>query len=231
MQYYKALKEVLSSMVMAIVPVVIMAISQLLLGDAITSNGIIVTIIAYIICAVILFAINRFLPKVPVFRSFRKYEGCWIEIIPNFERTISICDFYFKDGTYHYDGVNFENDYKNPVVFKSIKFMENEDGFYYVTSTAQTVKYEGMGKVTFYKSGKNEVQKGKGFFIDVLNNPTISETIMLKFNKKFYNEYMPGIGFHKIKKMNKTQIYKTIKSLDIVINSLKTGVKNDWWKH
>lgn len=212
----KILKEVLSAMILAIIPVTIVSISQLIFGNNVSDGySVIIIFFAYVICAIILFWINKLLPKLSFFRPFRQYEGRWIEVIldSNIDiGNIAICDFYFENGTYHYDGKNFKTP-NDTIPFKSKKFIEDEDGFFYVTQTINALGYEGLGKVIFHKPDQDDVLKGEGYFIDVLDKPSINKTKMFKIDQNFCKKEHLN---ESIMYESKSVVYNLIKDLDFI---------------
>ena len=108
MSNFKTIRQVVQSLVFAAVPILTKACYQELFADRLTTeSNIIMLIVAYVISAILIFLFNKYLNRLKCFRIYKKYEGQWIEVIPGFERQISVCSLFYKNGEYHFDGVNF----------------------------------------------------------------------------------------------------------------------------
>lgn len=90
-------------------------------------------LISYIITILAILILHNVLPRYKLFRPFSKYERRWLQIIPCFDRHVSIIDFKYNKKSYQYEmkGFNFTNDKKRGVGFSAHKFIERDyhDGF------------------------------------------------------------------------------------------------------
>lgn len=227
MNDYKNFKEIVTAMVLSVVPVAVLSIAKAFCGEKLLSSvNIIVTILAYIISAIILYFINKYAFKLRCFRKYKKFEGKWIEIIPGFSRELSVCEFTYKNGSYHFNGENFLNEIKS-VKFNSIDVVEHDNYFYYITDSTETERYEGLGKVCFHNNYGKGIKTANGYFVDVntSKDKKINETYMFKFDDDFCQEHLKHLHLSNINDMRNVDIYKLVKPLDIINKHLKSGEK------
>lgn len=188
MSEIKTLKQIVQAMILAIVPIIITEVPQLIFGKIPSILNVPFLLIAYIISAVVIFFFNKCIGKFKRFRKYKKYEGKWIEIIPGFPRSISVCNLYFKDNEYHFDGVNYGDLKNESVEFTSKKFIEAGSGeFYYITESNHVRKVEGFGKVFSFKKQHSKLMVAKGYFLDIAEKENIHVTKMIKYDENFYN--------------------------------------------
>lgn len=208
-------QNVASSMILAVIPVIIISCGKAILGDKFLNiANIILMTVSYFISAICIYFFNKHISKIKQFRKYKEYEGRWIEIIPDFSRKISICNLYFNDDGYHFDGFNYQDDIKRPVKFKSQKFIENgEDGFFYITKCDLIHRPEGYGKVSFISRSDEGYYKGKGYFLDVsvVEDPKIHNTIMIKFNSSFCNDCLNLHHYENPNEFSERDIYEHVK--------------------
>lgn len=71
-----------------------------------------------IITIFIIIILHNLLPRCKHLRPFSKYEGRWLQIIPEFKRQVSIIDFEYNKKNHHYQmkGFNFTNYKENKKV-------------------------------------------------------------------------------------------------------------------
>lgn len=132
------------------------------------------------------------LPRIKYFRELRKYEGRWLQIIPDLkERPCAIIDFTYNKASLKYEliGFNFTKDLKSGVEFKAYKFVERtfRDGFYFITNQTSEHK-NGLGKIAFIKSNRDNLTRAIGYFFDS-SSDTCSikyETILIKCDDRFF---------------------------------------------
>ncbi len=137
----------------------------------------------------------RLLPLFPFFRPFRKYEGRWLQIIPEKEeRPISVINFKFKNNKYILTGYNFNEQCNSGLEFKSDKFIKRDhyEGFYYITgcSIEQT---NSLGKIGFIENNVDNLTRAEGYFFDSSNSNCSRKyhTIMIKCDKNFFMQIQP----------------------------------------
>lgn len=227
MKDFKSLKEVVTAMVLSVVPVIVLSIAKAFSGENLLSSvNIIVTVFAYIISAILLYFINKYVFKLKCFRKYKKFEGKWIEIIPGFSRQISICELKYKNGCYHFDGENFYNETKS-VKFNSIDVVEHDNYFYYITDTTEAERCEGLGKVYFHNYYGNGIKTANGYFVDVNTSMEnrINKAHMIKIDENFCQEHLKHLHLSNINDMRNVDIYKLVKPLDIINKHLKSGEK------
>ncbi len=177
------------------IPVVITTIVHLVWGkNLLLWANIVLLILSYLISAVVILLFNKQISKAKRYRTYKKYEGKWIEIIPGFSRSISICNLYFRNDGYHFDGANYSGKKGEPVHFKSKRFIENsKNDFYYITKNDSSVeRFEGFGKIYALSDSDRGFYVGKGYFFDVSSkgDQKVHKTIMIKFDKRFYDHYL-----------------------------------------
>ncbi|MBR6408404.1 MAG: hypothetical protein IKS19_07495 [Clostridia bacterium] len=184
MEKTKTIRQIL----LAIIPVVITAIIQLLFGtDQSIIKRIIVIIVSYALTALILYLIYSTKP----FRQYRKYEGIWIQIIPDLQRRISVCRLEYKNGCYQFNGINYNEDGSSNVKFFTEKFVDDgKSGFFYITTSSQEHEPQGYGRVYSISNTDKGYYTAVGYFFDVptRNDRFLYRTNMIKFDKKFYGQ-------------------------------------------
>lgn len=185
-------KKIIIDLFIALIPPFIISIGTyfaqrvLLMKNVSISITIILSLLAYVITAIIIF-----IYRTKTNRKYKEYEGRWIEIIPGFSRTISICNIEYKLDGYHFDGVNYDIYNNTHVIFKSKKFIASSSNeFYYITKNENDLSnVEGYGKVFALSNAATGYYEGQGYFIDVSSGEEqkIQNTFMIKFDEKFYN--------------------------------------------
>jgi len=194
MNKFKILCQVVQSLLLAAVPLLTTKISSIIFGNRFTTEwNIIILIVAYIISAIFIFLFNIYFSRLKYFRIYKKYEGKWIEIIPGFEREISVCTLSYKNGEYHFDGENYANVGIKNVRFTSKKFIENgENEFFYITVGSQSHRPEGYGKIHSISNKDEGYFKAYGYFFDASakDEHKLHKTVMVKFEKSFYDKYL-----------------------------------------
>lgn len=208
-------KQLVNAMILAVAPMTIISIGRYIIGDdMLTITNIVLTIVAYLISGVCIFLINKLISNIKHFRQHKKYEGKWIEIIPNFSRNISVCKLYFKNDSYHFDGDNYGDDINNPVHFESREFIENKNnGFFYITKSNQIPRPEGFGKVFGISNSDEGFYKANGYFVDVSTEekPTLHKTIMIKFDSNFYDRCLNLRRDENPENFSSREIYEHVK--------------------
>ena len=187
-------KQILNSVIIAIIPVILMMIAERHIpSDLYLNNKYVFNLIIYLISAIIIYLINTHLYKLKIFRDYKKYEGKWVEFIPDYSGEISICELTFTKDGYVYEGKNYRNGFENPLPFSSKEFVcHKKNEFYYVieSSTYSVDGYnpdEGFGKVVFDSNNTDGFYKGHGYFIDLWPKAEeIKTTKMIKFDKNFW---------------------------------------------
>lgn len=194
MSKFKTICQVVQSLIFAAVPILTKTCYQKLFAGKLTTElNIIMLIFAYIISAVLIFLFNKYLNRLKCFRIYKNYEGWWIEIIPGFERQISVCSLVYENGEYHFDGVNFARTGVKNVNFTSKKFVDNgKTEFFYITEGSQSHRPEGYGKIHSISNKDEGYYKAHGYFFDVSSKEEQKKhkTIMIKFEKNFYDKYL-----------------------------------------
>lgn len=204
MNNYKTMKisipidRILSILCSTLVPAIVNFIGILVFYDPQKENFdyilIIFAIIGAIITLILTVILHNYLPKWGRFRPFRKYEGRWLQIIPELdERPISIFDFNYDHQmrAYVLKGVNFYKGNKNCVPFSAYKFIERDfhDGFYYITNYTLEHK-NGLGKIGFIETDYDGFIRAEGYFFDASNEESSKKyhTIMIKCDEVFSNK-------------------------------------------
>ena len=158
--------------------------------------------------------IHMILPLVKPFRAYKKYEGRWLQIIPDLKhRPYSIIDFKFNRRLYRYElhGVNFYEDISGGLNFDAYKFLEknSKDGFYYITN--QTVEFKnGLGKIAFVQNQYDDLIRAEGYFFDSSNDAYSKKynTIIIKCDKCFYERLGHQYKYIKLKKIPPIELMK-----------------------
>lgn len=165
-------------------------------------------LISSIITLFAILILHNILPRNKLFRPFSKYEGRWLQIIPDFKRSISIIDFVYNKKNHQYEmkGFNFSRDNKSGLGFSAHKFIERDyhDGFYYITNHTIEQK-NGLGKIGFLETNYDGLIRAEGYFFDSDGEDRCSKkynTIMIKCDENFSNvifsEYKNNINIEKI---------------------------------
>lgn len=160
------------------------------------------------ICAMLFVIIYYgFMPHFKWFRVFRKYEGRWLQIIPDKpEMPYAIIDFVFdhEDRKYEMYGFNFDKTLEDGTSFQAYKFVERafNNGFYYITDRTNENK-NGLGKISFIKSNYDNLTRAVGYFFDSSNELCSKKynTIMIKCDKKFLRHIGVEYSYLKLNKI------------------------------
>ena len=168
---------------------------------------------------VVLWIIYRIKINFPRFREFGKYEGRWLQIIPDFvSRPYSIIDFEYNKELEKYElhGINFYSDIeKGGIIFNAYRFVERSfrDGFYYITNHTSENK-NGLGKLGFIKSNYDNLTRAEGYFFDSSNESMSRKynTIMIKCDKAFFEHInKPFLSVVKSNNLSPIEIVKASK--------------------
>lgn len=164
--------------------------------------------------SLIAFAIFYYVfPLIKWFRPFRKYEGRWIQIIPNSPRPLAIVNFKYKKSEKQYElsGFNFTPDCETGVEFVAHKFVRRDHyaGFYYITNHTWEQK-NGLGKIGFISNNIDGLTRAEGYFFDASNDSCSQkyETIMIKCDKKFFRFVDPTLCDAKFEKFPEKTVAK-----------------------
>lgn len=217
--------------ILAAVPVTITYLAGCFLGNKKFSwTDIIITIIAYFISAVCIFLINKHIIK-KRYRTYKEYEGRWIEIIPDFPRKISVCNLYFDDEGYHFDGNNYCDDNETPVSFYSYKFIEDKNNsFFYITDNTQTHRRQGYGKIENISKENKGFYTASGYFFEypAEDEYNAHETEMVKFDRDFFDKNKKDLNLSygdNPENFNDIEIYECVKPYVIKRLHNKYGVE------
>lgn len=223
MNKLKLRRQVVQTFLMSIVPVTVNLIVQHYFENLLFYFQILITIASYILAALCVYLYNKFSGRSKRFRKYGKYEGYWIEVIPSFSRSISICKIYFKKNEYHFDGINFDIKTNNTVEFNSKTVIpDNEKSFYYITESNAVNKIEGFGKVYSLPSWPHNNATAKGYFFDVTTNvEQVHETKMVRFDKNFCTNKLKKRNTN-INKLSEKEIYELSKDYIIKNYGLET---------
>lgn len=148
------------------------------------------TAVASIICWCVIY---RLLPHFRCFREFSRYEGRWLQIIPDCEeRPYSVIDFDYNKELRKYElkGINFCKDTsEGGISFNAYRFVERtfHDGFYYITNQT-TENKNGLGKLGFIRSNYDNLTRAEGYFFDSSNENQSKKynTILVKCDRTFF---------------------------------------------
>ena len=195
MSEFKNVKQLIVEIIISVVPITITSIIHFVYGEILSfwfNFGLIV--LSYLITGIAIFIFNRHIGKSKRYRIYKKYEGKWIEIIPGFSRGISVCHLHFEHDGYRFDGSNYRSPKGEPVNFKSKKFITNKkNDFYYITKNDHSIdRFEGFGKVYALSDSDRGFYVARGYFFDVSSHEEqkIHNTIMIKFDERFYDHYL-----------------------------------------
>lgn len=215
MKDLKNTRQLVNAMILSIVPILLISIGRIILGDNMfTTTSITLTICAYLFSALCIFLFNKYISHAKYFRCLKKYEGRWVEIIPDFPREISICKISFANDGYHFYGTNYSNSTNETVEFKSRKLFINENNeFFYITQSDQIPRPEGFGKVYSFSKSDEGFYKAKGYFVDVSvqEKPVIHKTFMIKFDSDFYDHNLNLPRAQDPAKLSDRKVYKLMK--------------------
>lgn len=155
-----------------------------------------------LLSALSIFLLYNYLPKAKRLRPFWKYEGKWLQIIPDFKRPVTIFELKYDKQKMQYKmlGINFKLDglYENGVEFTVHKIVERDynDGFYYITNP--TIEHKnGLGKVSFFETNFDDLVRAEGYFFDSDGKDNCSKkyrTIMIKCDSNFFEKICPDTG-------------------------------------
>lgn len=154
----------------------------------------------YVISFILIFLIYHFHGRI-FGRMYRKYEGMWMQYIPDFDKKIAVCELYYYGGTYHFSGTNYGSDENDYTMFETSMFVGNgASSFYYITTAHDHLKpeeIEGFGKVYNISKQRSNVYEARGFFFDVRNadRPTHEKALQRTFLFKIDDDF---IRHHKI---------------------------------
>ena len=173
-----------------------------------------------IVCVLIAYSIlYHILPLFKFMRPFGKYEGRWLQIIPEFsDRPCSIIDFKFNKVSFKYEmiGYNFTENLESGVEFEAYKFVNRtfNDGFYFITNHTEEHK-NGLGKIAFIKSNRDNLTRAIGYFFDSSNNncSVKYDTILIKCNKNFYKHLGDKYKYIKPNKITPLEIAEISRDL------------------
>ena len=160
------------------------------------------------LCGVLFLLTYRYIiPHLKILRAYGKYEGRWLQIIPDMpERPYEVIDFVFDHKEYKYEmyGINFETNLEDGVDFQAYRFVERafNNGFYYITDTTAENK-NGLGKVSFIKSNYDNLTRAEGYFFDSSNERCSRKynTILIKCNKKLFQHLGVEYSYLKLNKI------------------------------
>lgn len=161
----------------------------------------------------------KILPKFKGLRELGKYEGRWLQIIPeSSERPCSIIDFTYNKASLKYEmlGFNFTKNLDSGVEFKAFKFVERtfRDGFYFITNQTNEHK-NGLGKIAFVKSNFDNLTRAIGYFFDSSSDNCSRkyDTILIKCDKHFYEHLGPQYRHINADEMTPIEIAEISKEL------------------
>ena len=173
----------------------------------ITFSSALSTLISYIV-------FYSVLPRIKYFRELKKYEGRWLQIIPDLkDRPCSIIDFTYNTTSLKYElvGFNFTKDLSSGVEFKAYKFVERtfKDGFYFITNQTSEHK-NGLGKIAFTKSALDNLTRATGYFFDSSSSSCSIkyETILIKCDDRFFEHIGSQYKYVKTNKIPPLEIAK-----------------------
>ena len=171
----------------------------------ITVIGVIASLFSYIL-------VYGILPRFKVLRKLGHYEGRWLQIIPELtDRPCSIIELKFNQASLKYEmiGFNFTEDLKSGVEFEAFKFVNRtfNDGFYFITNHTEEHK-NGLGKIAFIKSNRDNLTRAIGYFFDSSNNncSVKYDTILIKCDKNFYKHLGDKFKYIKPNKITPLEI-------------------------
>lgn len=221
----------------AIVPAIINLIATIIIirlyGEVSQTIAATLVVVTSVISALLILIAQHWLPTLKYFRPFKKYEGRWLQIIPDFERPISIVDLKYdrRSDRYLLKGFTLILHIETGINFTAHKFIERDyhDGFYYITN--HTTEYKnGLGKIGFIETNYDGLIRAEGYFFDAegINNYSQKHnTIMIKCDKNFFFKINPTestylnlekIHPRKIAEMSKEFVEKEISIFNKKIN-------------
>lgn len=161
--------------------------------------------------------LHNILPRFKFFRSFKDYEGQWLQIIPDSKaRPYSIIDFTYNKELHKYElyGVNFYEDLSKCINFEAYRFVERtfRDGFYYITNQTSENK-NGLGKIGFIKSNYDNLTRAEGYFFDSSSDDFSVKynTILIKCDDAFFEFLDSKFRYAKISNIPPIEIMKLSK--------------------
>ena len=210
--------ELILPLAITIIPSILSYIGYRLYSDVKDLKiDVLVCFVAYIFSAIIVCALCFFIERIFVRRIYKKYEGIWIQYIPDFTRKIAVCELKYTNGSYHFSGINYGDSSTDYTLFESEMFIENGPcSFYYITSAHEQFKPEeiqGFGKVYNITKQNNNVYECQGFFFDVVNadrqtqEKALQRTYLFKFDENFITYFRNNTIF--VVQKRKTKIKKT----------------------
>lgn len=174
--------------------------------------GVIASMFSYIL-------IYGILPRFKGMRKLGHYEGRWLQIIPELNtRPCSIIELKFNQASLKYEmiGFNFTADLKSGVEFEAFKFVNRtfNDGFYFITNHTEEHK-NGLGKIAFIKSNRDNLTRAIGYFFDSSNNNCSIkyDTILIKCDKNFYQRLGEKFKYINPKKITPLEIAEISQNL------------------
>lgn len=213
MKTFKTLRQIIEAAILTMFPMLFICIADFFIVNSLYAK-IFIYFVAYLVSAVAIFCFDKYISNFKCFRKYKNYEGRWIEIIPNFPRTISICKLHFKDGEYHFDGCNYDAESGEPVKFQSEKFiLSKNDEFFYISGSNQQHRPEGFGKVFSISNTDMGYYTADGYFFDVCptGGQTVHNTKMIKFEEKFYDSCLNIKRGENPEKFSDREIYDHVK--------------------
>ena len=185
-----------------------------------------VAVIGFFISLLFTMVLHNVLPRFKCFRTFKKYEGRWLQIIPESkQRPVSVINFNYRKDLKEYEmyGINFTNNFETGIEFISHKFIKRDhhDGFYYITNHTWEQK-NGLGKVGFMRGNLDGLIRAEGYFFDASNQNCSKKynTIMIKCDEAFYNLINPLSCKSDFDKLTEREIAK------LSINFVEKEIRN-----
>ncbi len=210
MDFLKKNRRVIEDICMATIPtVLIYFFTNVLFKDLSIIFEAVISLCSYSLTLFIIF-----IYRIKCFRRYREFEGKWIEIIPNSNKFVSICELYHDANGYHFKGFNYGIDENDPVEFDSLEFIPHTNTeFFYITESNLSLRPEGYGKVYSLSLSDKGYRTATGYFFDVSNakNPKIYRTHMIKFEKEFYDNELEIRRNLNPEKFSFKQIYDNVK--------------------
>lgn len=180
-----------------------------------------IMVLSALLCAIVTFFLVLLLPNFisnwKCFRTFSKYEGQWLQIIPRKNnRPYSILNLKYdkKYKRYTIHGANFSDNFQEVVNFDSYQVVERffNDGFYYITSHTLE-NSNGLGKVCFLMNNYDCLTRAEGYFFDA-NDDACSvkyDFILVKCDDRLFEHINKGKNYLDVKKMPPLKILEECK--------------------
>lgn len=181
-------------------------------------------LISNVICSIIIcfiYYIHEYRRREQL-RDYKKYEGRWIQYIPDSSRNIAICELRFDGNIYHFDGTNYtQGRHIEEVTFTSYRFIADKDNsFFFITDAIIenniTIKEEGFGKIGTIRENSDGILAANGYFFDVLSagkigpEKAMQKTFLYKLDQNLYRFFFNNtISKNKLKRMNNHDILET----------------------